>query len=152
MLVLNSCSLFKRETIAVDTALRIRSCPDTCIYIDYLDFAERVTHKMLNSETLESLKQHKVRVRVGLMKNNSHLNKKNSSAIYESIIESILNSKGLRVMSPSVVSYDYSLYIELSELQKKPPNNKLTSLKLKLSLFTPNGNTIGSWSEIITSY
>jgi len=153
MLFLNGCSLYQENNkTIIYTIDPLDHCSGSCIYVDYLDFAERVTHKMLRSQVLESLKQNKAKVRVGRVENNSQLDKKNALAIYEIIVETILNTKELRVMAPSADSYDYTLNIELSKIQKTSSNNKLIIQKLELMLKAPNGKIIGHWSETIKSY
>ncbi len=63
---------------------------------------------MLNSGIVKPLLQQKVKIGVEIMKNNTKIDKRNSNAIYERIIETLLYSNRLRAMAPSSDFYDYT--------------------------------------------
>ena len=115
--------------------------------IDYLQFSENTTNKMLSSSLVQSWSK-KPKLIVGKLRNNTDNEAIRMGDVHDRIIETLFNSGLVRVVDKSATSFDYVIKSDLSTTRQNDGRGReLVYYTLILKMFTITGELVGQWSD-----
>jgi hypothetical protein len=116
---------------------------------DFVQFAEKVTDKMLRSPLISSWEGKRPKVVVGHLLNNTMDENLRIADIHDRIQEMLMASGVMRVMDSSSTSFDYVMKntITSTEQGNSSTGEKLVNYTLMLKMYTIEGELVGQWSD-----
>ncbi len=116
--------------------------------IDYLQFAENTTNKMLGSPLVQGWGSTKPKLIVGKLRNNTDNESIRMGDVHDRITETLFNSGLVRVVDKSATSFDYIIKSDINTTrQSDSKGRELVYYTLVLKMFTISGELKGQWSD-----
>ena len=116
---------------------------------DYTAFAEVVTDKMLASRLVIGWGDHRPKLVLAALRNNTDDESIRMTDVYDRITEVILNSGVARLMDQSAIEFDYVVKSEMSSTRQYSDKQELVFFKLEFKMFTLEGELVGQWSDVL---
>ncbi|WP_462326723.1 hypothetical protein [Desulfobaculum sp.] len=122
----------------------------TLDHTDFIQFADQITNKMLESRLVRSWGDSRPRIIVGKVLNNTDEERLRHQDITDKINEVLLNSGVVRIMDQSALNFDYIVRTELnSSREKDSSGEEIVTYNMVLKLFSASGELQGQWSDYI---
>ncbi|XPV77565.1 MAG: hypothetical protein ACNI27_06535 [Desulfovibrio sp.] len=116
---------------------------------DFVQFAEKVTDKMLASGIVSSWGGKRPKLVLGHVRNSTDDENLRITDIYDRIQEVLMNSGAVRIVDKSSTSFDYIMKNTITSTQQRNPQTgeEIVNYTLMLKLFKIDGELVGQWSD-----
>ncbi len=119
---------------------------------DFVQFAEKVTNKLLTSRQVQGWDQKPPRLVVGKLVNNTHDENIRVSDIQDKINDMLLQSGLVRIMDSSNTSFDYIIRTEITSTRQRGDSGEdYVNYTMQMKMFKMdaklNSELVGQWSD-----